>query len=633
MFRIRHITLSIPKKLWLLTIIPTLGLVIAGAMSFDTLYSEYQAFVRDAKSLAQFRREVSDYLVLADQLNAERDASVEVFAHPKDAQRLREYRTHFAETDRLVAEMDVRLDRLASSPDAALFADRDPTIRAFFASQLPLARTETLEGTHPPGEVLNLYAKLNYEALFISECYRGTVHTPPGLNIFDAVLALQKIQQQELIATELTLRGMEFGGLTKDEIPLLRRQFFDSTENEYYLLKFQPELRAYFRDTTRKSEDDTAFYEYQIELAGTQRDNAPLPEFKPKSGTLPELVRRHFAAYEAVYGYAFSLADSQLQAVAGQRQRRAAGIGAALLAGIALSLGANLLITRSTRRSLLAVSQSIAQASEDVNEASSQLATAGDQISQDATHYALAIEKISQSLDHVSSVADTNKTYAVNATATTARARDSVDAGLSTINELDQAMNSARSSAQKINQIIARINELSFQTNLLALNAAVEAARAGPAGAGFAVVADEVRGLASRCAEAAKETADLIGHSSRDTATAISKSDELAGRFKNVSHNIHEVNEIVTLISTNFRQQAASISEISLSVAKQRKIAQSMAAGAQQTASTALSMERQVDSLQTSVHRMDTMLGGGSSGPAAAAPAAPLQPELAEATA
>jgi methyl-accepting chemotaxis protein len=139
--------------------------------------------------------------------------------------------------------------------------------------------------------------------------------------------------------------------------------------------------------------------------------------------------------------------------------------------------------------------------------------------------------------------------------------------------------------------------------------------------------------LASRCAEAAKETADLIGHSSRDTATAISKSDELAGRFKNVSHNIHEVNEIVTLISTNFRQQAASISEISLSVAKQRKIAQSMAAGAQQTASTALSMERQVDSLQTSVHRMDTMLGGGSSGPAAAAPAAPLQPELAEATA
>ena len=183
--------------------------------------------------------------------------------------------------------------------------------------------------------------------------------------------------------------------------------------------------------------------------------------------------------------------------------------------------------------------------------------------------------------------------HATSAAATTARARDSVSAGLGTINELDHAMNSARNSAQKINQIIARINELSFQTNLLALNAAVEAARAGSAGAGFAVVADEVRGLASRCAEAARETTELIEQSARDTATAISKSDELAGRFKGVSRNIHEVNEIVSMISTNFRQQASSISEISHSVAKQRKIAQSIAAEALQTASTAQSMEDQ----------------------------------------
>ena len=184
--------------------------------------------------------------------------------------------------------MQTRLDRLASSPDAALFADRDPAIRSFFASQLPLARTETLDGKHLPGEVLNIYLKLNYEALFISECYRGTIHTPPGLNIFDAVLALQKIQQQELVATELTLRGIEFGGLTKDEIPLLRRQFFDSTENEYYLLKFQPQLRAYFRDTTRRTEDDTAFYEYLIELSGTQRTTPPCPG----SGPSPAPSRR-----------------------------------------------------------------------------------------------------------------------------------------------------------------------------------------------------------------------------------------------------------------------------------------------------------------------------------------------------
>jgi len=634
MLRPGHISLSIPQRLLLLTVIPTLGLIVAGAMSFRTLYSGYKDSAQDARSLAVFHREVSDFVVLAEQLAAERDAALQIFAHPREPQRVRNYQSHFEATDQGVAAMIAKLDRLAASPDAALFAEKCALIPAFFAEQLPLARAGAVDGKHAPGEVFTIYMKLAYQALFISECYRGMIHTPDGLNIFDAVQSLQKIQQQEWIALSLTLHGLENAGLPQDELGILRRQLFDSTENEYYLLKFKPDLRAYFKSATRPSDDDAAFYQYLIDISAAQRDAEPLPAFIPKSGSVTELVQHHLAAYPSVYAYAFALADRELTAIAAERRRRSLLIGAALLAGIALSLGANLAITRNTRRSLVTVAENISQASDDVKAASTQLTSAGDHISQDATRYALAIEKISQSLSAVSTVADSNKTHATKAAATTARARDTVDAGLETIQALDTAMNSARGSAQKINQIIARINELSFQTNLLALNAAVEAARAGTAGAGFAVVAAEVRGLAGRCAEAAKETAELIGGSSQDTATAIALSDELATRFKSASLNIHEVNEIVTLISTNFTQQAESIGEIDHSVAKQRQIAQSMAAGAQQTAHTAFSMEDQVESLKTSVRRLDSLLGGrapaakGPIPPRASAPRPKEKPQL-----
>lgn len=610
----------------LLTLIPILGLVVAGGMSFRTLLKDYRTYVKDMGSLRRYRAEVADFMAFAGRLADERDAAFRLGWHRDDPSALEAYKTRMAETDRTWEAWQGKLDRLTAE-DAKVFAEKCEAIRTFFASQLPDARTGTLEARRTPGQVYSIYMKLAYSALYVSECYRQTITTPPGLNVFDAVLAVQKIQQQEMVATSLVRHGFDLGGLQKDELALVRRQFFVSNENEYYMLKFWPELRAFFRAETRKTEDDAAFYQYLSDVSGTQVERTPLPAFTPKAGSLDAMIARHFRAYEDVYAFAFSLAEKNLAAAAALRRGHALFTGAGLLVGILLSLLLNLAITRGTRRALVGVSHRIADASEDVESASAQLTAAGGRLAQDAQGYATAIEKIGTSLDQVSSVAETNKNHAAQATKTTARARDAVDAGLGTIKELDAAMNSARNSAQKINQIIARINDISFQTNLLALNAAVEAARAGAAGAGFAVVADEVRRLAGRCAEAARETAELIGGSSQDTTIAIARSDELAARFRDVSLGIHGVDEIVTLLSTNFAQQAASIAEINQSVARQREIAGGMVDDARETAATARSMQAQVESLRASVGQMDQLLGQVR---ASAGTAEPSEPAAAE---
>ena len=57
----------------------------------------------------------------------------------------------------------------------------------------------------------------------------------------------------------------------------------------------------------------------------------------------------------------------------------------------------------------------------------------------------------------------------------------------------------------RIDEMAARILDITSQTNLLSLNASIEAARAGEAGRGFSVVAGEIGNLAASSSETATQ--------------------------------------------------------------------------------------------------------------------------------
>ena len=243
----------------------------------------------------------------------------------------------------------------------------------------------------------------------------------------------------------------------------------------------------------------------------------------------------------------------------------------------------------------------VAVGAEQVNAASGQIANGSQTLAHGASQQASALSDITASMNQMSTITKQNSDNAALGRTLAEQSQSSVKRGTEAMQRMGQSINKIKESSDATARIVKTIDDIAFQTNLLALNAAVEAARAGDAGKGFAVVAEEVRNLAQRSAEAAKNTAELIEESVRNSEGGVTITKEMSSILTEVSEGARKVNDLIAEIAESSREQSQGIGEVNQAITNLDKLTQESAANSEESASAGEQLNAQASSLANTV--------------------------------
>lgn len=229
----------------------------------------------------------------------------------------------------------------------------------------------------------------------------------------------------------------------------------------------------------------------------------------------------------------------------------------------------------------------INQTVEMVTASAEQVASGSQSLSQGASEQASSVQELADTIVSISDNVKYNAEKATNANSNARKASNDMEESNLKMQELIGAIKDISDTSDKIGVIIKTIEDIAFQTNILALNAAVEAARAGTAGKGFAVVADEVRNLATKSAEASKNTSALIEESGKAVHRGMKLVDDTAQSLVRTVESVNGVMEMLEQISEASAQQAESIMQVSLSVEQISAVVRTTSSTSEESAATA----------------------------------------------
>ncbi len=251
----------------------------------------------------------------------------------------------------------------------------------------------------------------------------------------------------------------------------------------------------------------------------------------------------------------------------------------------------------------------IVDGSNQVNMAASQIAQAATDLAEAASRQAGNVSDVDVTIEKYTQTNEQNAENVQQANDEARLANEIAQTGNDKLKDLLKYMVLITEDSEQIAKIIKTIDEIAFQTNLLALNAAVEAARAGEHGLGFAVVADEVKNLASKSAEAAKETETIIKEAIDRIKVGDKITQDTGEVFKTIIERVEKTSGLISNTTSTIHEQAEGMKQISHAMSSIDDITQQNAATSEEAAATSEELSAQTESMLDNVRRVAQLIG------------------------